>query len=408
MYTVNRKPNAALKSESPQPKDPPLKARSLASVFLTVSIVQLIASSFAPSLGAVRDEEMELDSAQANATSNSINKDLPPPSDKVLKGQVDYCVPSGTPLKLKLATVPTHAVRMMDRDMDGNLLPAKAGQEITAKVSEDLYIDENKVIPEGTIFHGKVSEIVPPKRLHRPGSLKLTFDSLRTPDGRTFAFRAQADNLKKSTVKTKAKGFGRIMAYAGGGGIVGALVAYQVFGLHYTIAMHGYNIAGGAAAGALLASGYAIMQKGDRAVLEPGDDLHLQIDSDLLMPAAEEPKPKAPLAVIPGFSMKIKKGKLIKDGLDGYILIVDATVNNEGNGRLSSIDLFLEDSNGNRQPITTEPGDKGDDSQLLFTIDPHSSTDIHLAFQVEYPKLKRELVWLEHDSRKIAYRAALP
>ncbi len=330
-----------------------MKARSLASVFLTVSIVQVIASSFAPSLGAFRDEEMELDSAQANATSNSINKDLPPPSDKVLKGQVDYCVPSGTPLKLKLATVPTHAVKMMDRDMDGNLLPAKAGQEITAKVSEDLYIDENKVIPEGTIFHGKVSEIVPPKRLHRPGSLKLTFDSLRTPDGRTFAFRAQADNLKKSTVKTKAKGFGRIMAYAGGGGIVGALVAYQVFGLHYTIAMHGYNIAGGAAAGALLASGYAIMQKGDRAVLEPGDDLHLQIDSDLLMPAAEEPKPKAPLAVIPGFSMKIKKGKLIKDGLDGYILIVDATVNNEGNGRLSSIDLFLEDSNGNRQPITT-------------------------------------------------------
>jgi hypothetical protein len=328
------------------------------------------------------------------------------PATTLLKGQLNYIVPHGTPLKLQLATVPTHAVHMLDVDMDGKLLPARQGDEITAKLTEDLYVDDNKVIPEGTVFHGQVSEVVPPRRVYRPGSLKLSFDRLTTPDGRVFAFRCEADNFKKSTVKSKAKGFGIIMAYAGGGGIVGALVAYQIFGLHETIAMHGYNIAGGAAAGALLASGYAIMRHGPVAVLEPGDELHMQMDKDLLMPAAEDAKAKTAFKNMTGLELEIERGKVMNDGLDGHILIVDANVNNKTQQRLSSIDLFLEDSNGNRSPITASPED--DSVESLFTIEPDTSTHLHLAFAIEYPKLKRQLVWLRHDNHEVCYRQKLP
>ncbi len=73
----------------------------------------------------------------------------------LLKGGVEYCIPKATPLKLKLATVPTHGLELLDHDLDGNLLPARLGQEITAKVTDDMYVDDNKVIPEGTLFHGK-------------------------------------------------------------------------------------------------------------------------------------------------------------------------------------------------------------------------------------------------------------
>jgi hypothetical protein len=323
----------------------------------------------------------------------------------LLKGQVNLTVPEGTPIKLKLATVPSHRISLLNRDMEGNLYPAKIGQEITARTSEDLYVDENKVIPEGTLFHGQVSKILPPRRVGRPGSLVLSFDSLTTPDGRKFAFKAQADNIKPSTLRTKAQGFGIIAANAAGGAIVGALVAYELFGLQYTISMHGYNIAAVAGGGALVASGYAIMRRGPEATLEPGDDLNMKINSDLLMPVAVEPKDKKPLETIPGLVIKLSNGRLIKDGLEGSIYTVDATINNDSDRSFRSIDLFLQDTNGNLCPLQTIPEDE---SESLFTIEPNSIEHRQLSFSVSYPKLKKQLVLLEHNSRQICYRQPLP
>jgi hypothetical protein len=328
-------------------------------------------------------------------------------SDKspILRGQVSRTVPGGTPLKLKLATVPTNTISLLNRDMDGNLYPAKVGQEITAKTSEDLYVDDNKVIPEGTVFHGNVSKILPPRRVGRPGSLVLSFDSLITPDGRKFAFKAQADNFKPSTLRTKAKGFGIICANAAGGAIVGALVAYEVFGLQYTISMHGYNIAAAAGGGALLATGYAIMRHGPVATLEPGDDLNMRIDSDLLMPVAVEPNNKKSRETIAGLAVTLSNGKLINDGLEGNIYTVDATIVNDTDKSFRSIDLYLQDSNGNLCPLETIPEDE---SESLFSVEPNSTEHRKLSFNVSYPKLKKQLVWLEHDSKQVCYRLPLP
>lgn len=340
--------------------------------------------------------------AAANAQAQSVQGQMP--SQVVLKGQIDYTVPQGTPVKLQLASVPSHTMKLMDRDLDGNLLPAQLDQEITAKTTEDIYVDDNRVIPEGTVFHGKVSKIAPPRRLNRSGWLSISFDSLTTPDGRKFEFHAQADNFKQSTMKTKAKGLGRVAAYAGGGAIVGAMVAYQVFGIDKTIAMHGYNIAGGAAAGALLATGYAIMKKGARATLEPGDDLNMSFDSDLLMPAAQEPVAKAKVQNRKGVDIQILKSKMLKDGLDGHLLRLDVLITNYSKKPLNSIDLYLVDSEGNKCPICGGPEEF---DEFLFQVDPVSEKEARVYFQVEWPKLKRELVWLDHHSRQICFRQKL-
>ena len=317
-------------------------------------------------------------------------------SARLLKGQISYTVPSGTPIKLKLATVPSHPMGLMNRDFDGNLYPARLGQQITAKTSEDIYVDHNKIIPEGTIFCGEVAKILPPRRVGRPGSLVLSFNQLITPDGRKFAFRAEANNLKASTVQTKAKGFGIIAAHAAGGAIVGALVAYELFGLDKTIAMHGYNIAGGAAGGALLATGYAIMRKGPQATLEPGDDLNMSIDGDLLMPIASEPAAKINKIDIVGLKIEIENSKIVSDGLGGHFVTVVATIDNDSDEDLSAIDLFLEDSNGDRHPLCSGPEE---DSQFLFHIEPHQKKHMRLSFLTPYPKLKQHLVWLDHDTK---------
>ncbi|MGH9547926.1 MAG: hypothetical protein ACRD3W_01075, partial [Terriglobales bacterium] len=325
----------------------------------------------------------------------------------MLKGGISktFCVPQGTPLKLKIAMVPTNGMAGLDRDLDGNLLPAQVNQPITAKITEDLYVDNSKVIPEGTVFYGKVSEITPPRRFSRPGELKIQFDNFVTPDGRKFAFQTEADNFVKSTAKTKGVRAAKTAYSALGGAIVGAMVAYEVCGMHYTIAMHGYNIAGGAAAGAILAAGCAMMHKGHQAYLEPGDDLNMHFDKDLLLPAATAPTPKSKIDTIGGLDVHIKKSKLISDGLDGHLMRMDVTIVNNSRKRLKSIDLFLEDSNGNRCPLCAGPEE---DSDFLFEVAPHSTQTSRLYFQIEFPKLKRTLVWINHTSRQIAYKGPSP
>ncbi|HEY9784519.1 MAG TPA: hypothetical protein V6D17_03885 [Candidatus Obscuribacterales bacterium] len=325
-------------------------------------------------------------------------------SRPLLKGGVTYCVPKGTPFKLKIATVPTMAMHMMNRDLEGNLLPAQLGQELTAKTAEDIYVDDHKVIPEGTVFHGKVSKIYPPRRLARPGWLEISFDDLVTPDGKKFAFRAEANNFKPSTAKSKLKGLGRIAAHTAGGAAVGAIMAYSLCGLDYTIAMKGYNIAGGAAAGALIATGYAIMQKGRRATLEPGDDLNMEFDTDLLMPAAVEPTVKKNRN-LPGLEITIRKCKTKKDNLEGYMKILDLTVDNASNKDLNSIDLYLEDANGNRHPVCAG---LDEESQFNFHVAPDSVENMRVSFRVEFPKLKYNLIWLDHRARRVCFRQALP
>jgi hypothetical protein len=219
-----------------------------------------------------------------------------------------------------------------------------------------------------------------------------------------FAFKAEADNFKQSTLKSKAKGFGRLSAYAAGGGIVGALVAYDLCGLHTTIASHGLNIAGAAAGGALLATCYALWKRGSPATLEPGDDLNMNINCDLLMPAAVDPKAKSRFVNRPGINVKITSAKVIKDGLEGNMLRVKAIVENETDDPLRSIDLFAEDANGSKLPLIAGPDDT---SQFLFEVGPHTRSILTMHFLMEHPKLKCQLIWLDHDNRQICYRAPL-
>lgn len=319
----------------------------------------------------------------------------------MLKGEVDYCVPAGTPIKLKLATVPTSGLRLMDRDLDGNLRPAQLGQPITAKTTEDIYIDSNKVIPLGTTFSGYVSKIHPPRRFSRPGHLEIKFEKLTLPDGQKFEFGIRADNFKPSTMKSKAKGTGKILAYAGGGAAMGAIIAYKVSGLHTTISMHGYNIAAGAAVGAIAATTYAMMKKGRKAVLEPGDDLNMNIDADLLMPVSTKPTPKKAPRQLAGLEVKILKMQDKSDGLGGRLKRIDMEIDNNTKTMLKTINFYLEDSNGNRSPVSACQEDE--DSEMNVDIPPYSIEKLRLHFSMEYPKLKHKLLILDHNSRKVAH-----
>jgi hypothetical protein len=172
--------------------------------------------------------------------------------------------------------------------------------------------------------------------------------------------------------------------------------------------MHGYNIAGGAAGGALLATGFAMMDKGKAAVLEPGDDLNMEMDADLLMPATVDPTAKEEDSNLEGLDIKVEQAKLIKDGFGGHLLRVEMNVKNNSDRELNSIDAFCEDTNGTRGPISGGTEVDIESTDYNFSIRPRSSRHLRVTFEVEYPKLKRSLIWLDHEDRQICYKQALP
>ena len=129
------------------------------------------------------------------------------------------------------------------------------------------------------------------------------------------------------------------------------------------------------------------MKKGHAATLEPGDDLNLSLDADLLMPAAVEPHAKAAIANLPGLKVTVKKTKLINDGLDGHLLRMDVDIVNDSERVLKSIDLFLEDSNGNKYPVCGGPDEE---SEFIFDVEPHGEKNTRLYFQVAWPKAEAD------------------
>ncbi len=323
--------------------------------------------------------------------------------NQLLKGEVTYLVPKGTPIKLKVATVPVWDVKLLNRDIDNKPRPAKEGQIITSKVVEDIYVDENKVIPQGSVFYGTIEKIIPAKRLFKSGSVVIAFSRLKLPNGKVYAFKAQADNVPQSTFKSKLRNLGTVTSYAAGGAIVGAIVAFALTGINPTIALHGYNIAGGAAGGALLAGGYAVLRKGNAATLEPGDTLNLNIDSNLLLPIAQSPTPKI-LNKIKGLSLKVSNAKIINDGVNGKLLKLDLTIVNNSDNTIKSINIFIEDSNGNRCPIMQPLEDTSD---YMFNVDPYTMEKFTLCFECEYPKLNQTLVIVDHNTRTVAHEVKI-
>ena len=134
----------------------------------------------------------------------------------------------------------------------------------------------------------------------------------------------------------------------------------------------------------------------------------MQIDTDLLMPAAVEPVAKVGSQNIEGLNIEVEKSKVIKDGLDGYLVRLDVVVTNDSDKVFNSIDLYMEDGNGNRSPLTNGTDLDLESTEYLFSLKPHTRKKMRMNFQSEFPKLQRQLVWLDHKSRQVCFRQKLP
>lgn len=101
---------------------------------------------------------------------------------------------------------------------------SKVEQRFETTTVADLMQNGNVLIPAGSTVRGVVSAVDPADRLHRAGSLTLSFDQL-TVRGRSYPTRAMATNVFESGGIREEAGTAGIGAGAGAvvGGIIGGL-----------------------------------------------------------------------------------------------------------------------------------------------------------------------------------------
>jgi hypothetical protein len=102
---------------------------------------------------------------------------------------------------------------------------ANTGQHFEAELSSPVVVNGKTVLPKRTPLRGRVVAARSSGRLHKPGYLRLTLDSLRTPDGRwvpvkTTSIWAQGNSHKKRnlTLIGGGTGLGAVIGAVAGGG----------------------------------------------------------------------------------------------------------------------------------------------------------------------------------------------
>ncbi len=93
----------------------------------------------------------------------------------------------------------------------GNVSASKSrpGDPVEARLLEPVLLNEQLVLPAGTLFEGNVIKRTPPRRLSRAGSLYLTFTQLTLPGGNRFPIAASlagAELDRRSHTRIDAEG----------------------------------------------------------------------------------------------------------------------------------------------------------------------------------------------------------
>ncbi|HQU86529.1 MAG TPA: hypothetical protein PKY59_25585, partial [Pyrinomonadaceae bacterium] len=170
--------------------------------------------------------------------------------------------------------------------MSGELTSAtaKVGDRFTTTVTEPVYSSAgNVVIPTGSTVTGKVDSVVPAKKGGDPGSIAVSFISVRTPDGKSHAINGSLTDLSTKTAKSDnestASGDDRKndkIIFIGGGAGGGALLGAAIGG------------GKGALIGGIIGAGAGLLgerlTKGEEAQVKSGTEFGVYLNQAISLP----------------------------------------------------------------------------------------------------------------------------
>jgi len=153
------------------------------------------------------------------AFSNNAAQDVPPStaSPRAANGEADSSSPNQVQLTIPAGTAIT--IRLQQRLSSASAVP---GERFEAVLEEPIVVQDQVLAPVGTLVRGHVVAVVHSGRLHHPGELGLTLDSLlvnqqSVPLATSRVFARGASHKKRN--------WAWIGGGSGGGALIGALAA---------------------------------------------------------------------------------------------------------------------------------------------------------------------------------------
>lgn len=271
----------------------------------------------------------------------------------------------------------------------------KAGDEFFGRISKDVLVDGQVVIPKHTQVHGVLSTMEGPKRAGRNGYITARFDYLITPDGRKVQIEGNS-TTRDSKGKAAAKVVGRAAGYTAIGGVVGTVIMLQLGGLEGAAASHGGTLAGGAAVGGAAGLTIAMLTKGKSVLLKPGDEMHVKLSEPLRLPTMTMPDETAEDFSVAGLTVKVANMRIVRHSGDEMSEIsLKLDILNETENTFSPFEIGLEDEMGH----VFFPSPLGDNGIWSSKIEPGSHFNSNVTFSVDNVKSRSKLVFFRPYSR---------
>ncbi len=272
------------------------------------------------------------------------------------------------------------------------------GDEFFAEVSEDVLAGSGVLLPKGTVAHGKIKNIVDPKRLGRDGYIELSFDYLITPDGREIPIEGGMTS-KLHPAKSAAKIAGENLTYTAVGGVYGAAAAIELAGVAGAVASQGYTLLGGAALGGVIALGLSLFRKGSDVLISPGDEIKVKIRSTEAIPVMTFDAVRQDEIKYDGLDVNITDIFLEKDPFGNLNTItLDLIIKNNSKTDFSSFDIaMVNDLHNSYNPsIFTDYKN----SLAMKTIKRGENVSGVLSFSVDNPNRQHWLVFYDKRTHK--------
>jgi len=168
---------------------------------------------------------------------------------------------------------------------------SEVGDPVTAVLDEPLYVNGQLVLPRGTEFIGRVTQVTPAKRGQKGGSIALAFEKLAMPwgDEAVSVVVTAVDDWDKNE-KLNADSEGKVKGGHRGdatarnverGGAIGGMGAGVVI-----LSGGGLGAGAGALGGGLLAG--LLMTKGGEVQVNPGAVFRVKFVKPVTLPIAQQ------------------------------------------------------------------------------------------------------------------------
>ncbi len=275
---------------------------------------------------------------------------------------------------------------------------SQEGDEFFAEVSTEVLAGSGVLLPKGTIAHGRIKNIIDPKRMGRDGYLELSFDYLITPDGREIPIEGDMTS-KLNPVKTTGKIVGESVASTAVGGVYGAMAAINIAGIEGAIVSNGYTVLGGAAIGGVIALGMSLFRKGQDVLISPGDEIKVRIKSanDIQVMTHEAVQQKE--IVYEGLEVAINDILLEKDPFDNLNTItLDLVIKNNSKTDFSTFDIEMVNDLHNSYHPSIFTNYKN--SLAMKHIKRGENVSGMLSFSVDNPNRQHWLVFYDRKNHK--------